>query len=75
MECPKCNIVCRVGKTYYRTVDDDTPDKPTRIFLCHDMVCRNRACSEYNTVVDTLEFEQKNGLQPEPEAENTTTTE
>lgn len=49
MVCPKCNIVCRVGKTYYKT-DDDGNRK-----ICHEMICRNRQCSEYNTVVEVIE--------------------
>lgn len=76
MVCPTCKILCRVGKTYYKTANDDTPDLPTKIFLCHEMICRNRACPEYNKVVDTLEFEQKNGPEgaeeAEPEADTTT---
>lgn len=63
MVCPKCNIVCRVGKTYYKTVDDDTAEKPTKVYVCHEMICRNRACSEYNTVVDVIENQVSTGTE------------
>lgn len=71
MVCPVCKIICRVGRTYYKAVDDDTPDKPTRIFIVHELVCRNRACPKYNTVVEVAEFEQKNGPATAVETEDT----
>lgn len=55
MLCPKCAIECKIGKSYFKTVDDDTPDKKTKVYMCHDMVCRNKQCTNYDSVIETVE--------------------
>lgn len=55
MLCPKCRVECKVGKSYYKAVGDDSPTKQTKVYICHDMKCRNKKCEEYDTVVDTIE--------------------
>lgn len=37
--------------------NDDTPDKATKLFVEHDMSCRNKSCVNYGKVVETLRNE------------------
>lgn len=45
--CPKCGLLLRVGRSYYTSENDDTPDLPTKIFINLEMLCLNQDCSEY----------------------------
>jgi hypothetical protein len=45
--CPKCDSLLRVGKNYYSTENDETPDLPTKIFINLEMICLNVDCSNY----------------------------
>lgn len=58
MLCPKCKVECRIGKSYYVTRDDDTPERKTRLYMVHEMVCRNPQCPDFNAVVEKVENEQ-----------------
>jgi hypothetical protein len=64
--CPKCNSLLRVGRNYYTTENDDTPDLETKIFITLEMLCINVDCNNYagediekpNVIVETI----KNGV-------------
>lgn len=42
-------------------INDDTPDKETKVFVEHDMSCRNKTCPNFEKVVDTVRNEMKLG--------------
>lgn len=48
-----------MGAIYNRMVveNDDTPDKETKLFVEHDMACRNKTCANYEKVVETIRNE------------------
>lgn len=54
MKCPKCEIEMSIKNPRYQLVNDDTPDKATEMYGVHDLVCRNKACSNHGFVVQTV---------------------
>lgn len=40
--CPKCNSMLRIGKTFYSTENDGTPETETKIFVNMPMLCVNK---------------------------------
>lgn len=54
MKCPKCGIEMAIKATRYKTENDNTPDKETKLYIEQDMVCRNKECPNYGNVVDTI---------------------
>lgn len=54
MKCPKCDIEMSIKASRYRIFNDDTPDKETELYSEQDMSCRNKACSNYGLVVETV---------------------
>lgn len=61
MKCPLCNI--EMGSISNRMVveNDDTPDIETKLYTEHDMACRNKSCSNFGKVVETIRNEIKLG--------------
>lgn len=57
MVCSNCG--CELGAIKFRTVveNDTTPDLPTKVYTEHDMACKNKHCSEYNVVQNTIRNE------------------
>lgn len=55
MLCPLCKIEMRINETRHVIKNDDTPDKPTELYLEQDLVCRNKKCSNYGKVVQKIE--------------------
>ena len=43
-----------IKSTRYKTENDNTPDKETKLYIEQDMVCRNKECPNYGNVVDTI---------------------
>lgn len=41
--------------------NDDTPDIETKLYTEHDMTCRNKSCSNFGKVVETIRNEIKLG--------------
>lgn len=54
MQCPKCKIEAAIVKSGYTTVNDDTPDKETELFIKQEYACRNPACDNYKKVIGTV---------------------
>lgn len=49
-----------IGGSKY-VVENDTDDKPTKLFIEQTMKCRNRNCSKFDEVVDTVRSELQIG--------------
>lgn len=47
MKCPLCNLEMRIVGSRYIAENDDTPDKPTQIFVEQDIACMNKECPNY----------------------------
>lgn len=54
MKCPKCKIEAAIVKSEYITVNDDSPDKETELYLQHEYACRNHACDNFKKVIATV---------------------
>ena len=54
MKCPKCGIEMGIKSTRHRVENDNTPDKETKLFIEQDLVCRNKECTNYGSVVETI---------------------
>lgn len=54
MMCPLCKIEMRINATRHVLVDDDTPDKETKLFVEQDLICRNKNCTNFQKVVQTV---------------------
>lgn len=61
MKCPLCNL--EMGSLANRMVveNDDTPEKETKLYIEHEMSCRNKTCANYGKVVETIRNEIKLG--------------
>lgn len=53
MKCPKCNIEMAITASRNVVVDDNTADKETKLYIEHDLSCRNRNCDNHGKVVKT----------------------
>lgn len=53
MVCPKCNTLAAIGMTRYVVVDDNTPEKKTKLFIEQQFKCRNPQCQEFGNVIGT----------------------
>jgi hypothetical protein len=47
MQCPKCESLLQISKSYLTFENDDTPDLPTKAFTNLDMVCANPHCDYF----------------------------
>lgn len=61
MKCPLCNIEMRIKKSRNVIENDDTSERPTKLFIEFDMTCGNRNCGNYDKVVETVRNEQPIG--------------
>jgi hypothetical protein len=57
MKCPLCNVEARIQRTYTKVVGDTSPETETKVYTAHDFVCRNKQCSNYEKVFQTVENE------------------
>ena len=55
--CPSCRTALKINKTYTRVEGDQSPDTPTRVYLCQELCCRNPACEagKSGRTVETVE--------------------
>lgn len=59
MKCPLCDLEMVIKEKHRKIENDDTPDKETKVYIIHDMTCRNRKCNNYNKVVEQVKDEVK----------------
>jgi len=57
MKCPQCQVELRITRSVNRLENDDTPDKPTKLFVVQELSCLNKSCPNYNTVVEEVKTE------------------
>lgn len=38
-----------------KMVNDDSPDKPTEVYMVQELYCLNEKCDNFNKVVETIE--------------------
>ena len=57
MKCPICQLEMRITRSRNIVTNDDTPDKPTKLYVEQEMSCMNKNCKNYNTVVETIRNE------------------
>jgi len=55
MNCPYCGLTLMIMGSQYKTVNDDTPDKPTELYLVQELMCRNPQCKHNGEIVNTVE--------------------
>jgi hypothetical protein len=61
MKCPLCQVEMRITHSRNVIENDNTPDKPTKLFVEYDLECLNRSCPNYEKVVETVKNEQPIG--------------
>lgn len=61
MKCPLCNVEMVSTANRMIVENDDTAEKETKLFIEHDMSCRNKNCPNNGRVVTTLKDEMKIG--------------
>ena len=57
MKCPLCQVEMRISKSRYILEDDDTPDRPTKLYVVQNLSCVNKACENYDKDVETIKTE------------------
>lgn len=57
MKCPQCQVELRITRSVNHLENDDTPDKPTKLFVVQELSCLNKNCPNYNTVVEEVKNE------------------
>ncbi len=54
MLCPICKVEMRLFNPRHEIKYDDTPDKETELYYKQDLKCRNKNCSNYDKVIETI---------------------
>ena len=54
MQCPLCRVEGIISKTYTTVEGDNSPDTDTKVFTVQEISCRNKNCSNYGKVFDTV---------------------
>ena len=54
MMCPLCGTEMGITAAYQRVEGDESPDTETKVFTVQEMSCRNKQCSNYGKVVETV---------------------
>lgn len=54
MKCPLCNIEMIIQRAYVSVEGDESPDTETKVHTVQEMSCRNKQCSNYGKIVDTV---------------------
>lgn len=61
MKCPDCGIEMMIKRTRY--IEDETAPRvdgePKKMLAEQDLMCRNKQCANYNTIVETAIIEIK----------------
>lgn len=57
MKCPLCQVEMRITRSLNRVENDDTPDAETKLFTLQELTCMNKACANYEKVVETVKTE------------------
>jgi len=57
MKCPLCQVEMRIARSFNTVENDDTPDKPTKLYVVQNMSCVNKACANYDKDVETVKTE------------------
>ena len=61
MKCPLCQVEMRIIRSRNVVENDNTPDKPTKLYVEQDFSCLNKSCKNYEKVVETVRNEQPIG--------------
>lgn len=59
MLCPVCKVEMAISNSRYKAENDTSADVETKLFMVHELKCRNPQCSNYGKVVET----RKNPIQ------------
>ena len=54
MQCPLCKVEMAISHVYTTVEGDKSPDAETKVFTVQEMSCRNKQCSNYGKVVETV---------------------
>lgn len=57
MQCPLCKIEAAISASRYVVENDTSEDKETKLFMEHDLKCRNPQCTNYNRIFKTVKNE------------------
>lgn len=57
MKCPLCNVEASISKTYTKVEGDNSPDTETKVYTVHEISCRNKKCSNYSKVIETVKHQ------------------
>ena len=57
MKCPLCKEEGLISKTYTTVEGDKSPDTETKVFTVQEIICRNKNCSSYGKVFDTVKHQ------------------
>lgn len=57
MQCPLCKIEAAISASRYVVKNDTSEEKETKLFMEHDLKCRNPRCSNYNKIFTTVKNE------------------
>ena len=47
----------RIARSFNTVENDDTPDKPTKLYVVQNLTCVNKACENYDKDVETIKTE------------------
>lgn len=61
MKCPLCSLEMSIQASRNVVENDTTPDKETKLFIEHDMTCRNSKCPNHWKVVSIIKNQLKIG--------------
>ena len=54
MKCPRCNIEGGIISSKYVTVNDDTAEKNTELYIEQQIACRNPNCADFGKVIKVV---------------------
>ena len=57
MKCPLCDVEMSIQKAYTEVEGDNSPLTETKVYTVHELTCRNKQCSNYGKVVETLKHQ------------------
>ena len=57
MKCPLCKVEGLISKTYTTVEGDKSPYTETKVFTVQEIICRNKNCSSYGKVFDTVKHQ------------------
>lgn len=55
MKCPLCRLEMSILASRHKVINDTTPDAETKLFIEHDMTCRNKQCPNHGKVVEIIQ--------------------